>query len=254
MVIFSTITLLDMALVAASFILGGMVKGALGFGLPLTTMALLPFFVPIDAALAVNVVVLFLTNIAQFLQMGQMRDTARRFAPVLWGIVIGVPLGALMITSFSDSLLMLALGAVVVAFSGLSLGKVNLFISPARERGAGWAAGILGGAVGAMTTVGGPLFVMYLLGLQTERREFLSALSLFFILSAVLISGAFVLVGVFTAERLFLSAIALPAAIAGMWLGNLMVARVPAQKFRALVLAVLLCLGLNLIWRGVTGG
>jgi uncharacterized membrane protein YfcA len=254
MVIFSTITLLDMALVAASFILGGMVKGALGFGLPLTTMALLPFFVPIDAALAVNVVVLFLTNIAQFLQMGQMRETAQRFAPVLWGIVIGVPLGALMITSFSDALLMLALGAVVVVFSGLSLGKVNLQIAPMRERSAGWAAGILGGAVGAMTTVGGPLFVMYLLGLQTERREFLSALSLFFILSAALISGAFVLVGVFTLERLVLSGVALPAAIAGMWLGNRMVAQVPAQKFRALVLAVLGCLGLNLIWRGVMGG
>jgi hypothetical protein len=128
MVIFSTITLWDMALVAASFILGGMVKGALGFGLPLTTMALLPFFVPIDAALAVNVVVLFLTNIAQFLQMGQMRDTARRFAPVLWGIVIGVPLGALMITSFSDSLLMLALGAVVVVFSILSLRAKSICI------------------------------------------------------------------------------------------------------------------------------
>ncbi|MCH8467666.1 MAG: sulfite exporter TauE/SafE family protein, partial [Roseinatronobacter sp.] len=62
------------------------------------------------------------------------------------------------------------------------------------------------------------------------------------------------LVGVFTAERLFLSAIALPAAIAGMWLGNRMVARVPAQKFRALFLEVLGCLGLNLVWRGLTGG
>jgi uncharacterized membrane protein YfcA len=250
----SAISPLDMGLVAGSFVLGGMVKGALGFGLPLTTMALLPFFVPIDAALAINVVIMFMANIAQFMQMGQMRETARRFSPALWGIVIGVPLGALMITSFSDAVLMLALGAVVVVFSGLSLGKVNLYIAPAHERAAGWTAGILGGVVGAMTTVGGPLFVMYLLGLQTERREFLSAISLFFILSGVLISGAFVLVGVFTAERLFLSAIALPAAIAGMWLGNRMVARVPAQKFRALVLAVLLCLGLNLVWRGVTGG
>ncbi|TVP94020.1 MAG: hypothetical protein EA338_13225, partial [Roseinatronobacter sp.] len=72
----TTITPADAALVAAVFVLGGMVKGALGFGLPLTTMAILPFFVPVDAALAVNVVVLFLTNIAQFLQMGQMRETA----------------------------------------------------------------------------------------------------------------------------------------------------------------------------------
>ncbi len=250
----TTITPADAALVAAAFILGGMVKGALGFGLPLTTMAILPFFVPVDAALAVNVVVLFLTNIAQFLQMGQMRETATRFAPVLWGIAIGVPLGTAMVSAFSDEFLLLALGAVVVTFSALSLSSVNLGLRPSQERPAGWIAGISGGIVGALTTVGGPLFVMYLVGLRVERREFLSALSLFFILSAVLVSGAFLLVGLFTPERLFLAAVALPAAIAGMWLGNRMAAYVPAHRFRALVLVVLGCLGLNLLWRGISGG
>jgi len=248
------ITPADAALVAMVFVLGGMVKGALGFGLPLTTMAILPFFVPIDAALAVNVVVLFLTNIAQFLQMGQMRETAVRFAPVMWGIVIGVPLGTVMVSAFSDDILLLALGAVVVTFSALSLSAVNLGIRASQERPAGWIAGILGGIVGALTTVGGPLFVMYLVGLQVERREFLSALSMFFILSAVLVSGAFLLVGLFTPERLLLAAVALPAAMGGMWLGNRMVAYVPAHRFRALVLVVLGFLGLNLLWRGFSGG
>ena len=249
-----TITPADAALVTAVFVLGGMVKGAMGFGMPLTTMAILPFFVPVDVALAVNVVVLFLTNIAQFLQMGQMRETATRFAPVLWGIVIGVPLGTAMVSSFSDEFLLLALGAVVVTFSVLSLSAVNLGLAPRQERSAGWVAGILGGIVGALTTVGGPLFVMYLVGLQVERREFLSALSLFFILSAMLISGAFLLVGLFTPERLLLAAFALPAAIGGMWLGNRMVAYVPTHRFRALVLVVLGCLGVNLLWRGFSGG
>lgn len=249
-----TVTPADAVLVAAAFVLGGMVKGALGFGLPLTTMAILPFFVPVDVALAVNVVVLFLTNIAQFLQMGQMRETATRFAPVLWGIVIGVPLGTAMVSIFSDEVLLLALGAVVVTFSALSLSSVNLALSPAQERPGGWAAGILGGVVGALTTVGGPLFVMYLVGLRVERREFLSALSLFFILSAVLISGAFLLVGLFSPERLLLAAVALPAAICGMWLGNRMVDFVPTHRFRALVLVVLGCLGANLLWRGLNAG
>lgn len=249
-----TITPFDAVLVAAVFVLGGMVKGALGFGMPLTTMAILPFFVPVEVALAVNVVVLLLTNIAQLLQMGQIRATATRFAPILWGIVIGVPVGSAMVSVFSDDILLLALGVVVVGFSALSLSSVNLGLTPAQERPAGWIAGILGGMVGALTTVGGPLFVMYLVGLNIDRREFLSALSLCFILSAVLISGAFLLVGVFTPERLLLAGISLPAAIAGMWVGNKMVGFVPAERFRALVLLVLGFLGANLLWRGMTGG
>lgn len=240
--------------VAAIFVLGGMVKGAMGFGLPLTTMALMPFVLPVDVALAINVLVLFLTNIAQFVQMGQMRETARRFAPVLWGIGIGVGLGSALVTSISDDALLLALGAVVVGFAALSMTGANLSVPATRERPAGWVTGVLGGGVGALTTVGGPLFVMYLVGLGVDRRMFLSAISLFFLLSAVLISGAFLWVGMFDVQRILLAAIALPAALAGMSIGDRIGARVPAHRFRGLVLAVLGVLGLNLLWRGFSGG
>lgn len=242
------------AVIALAFLSGGLVKGALGFGLPLTTMAILPFFVPVDVALAVNVVVLFLTNVAQFAQMGQMRATALRFAPVLAGIVIGVPLGSLLVTGLSDRALLLALGAVVVVFALISWRAPHLAIAPARERPLGWVAGLAGGVVGALTTVGGPLFVMYLVGLGLDRRLFLSALSLFFLVSAMLISGAFLVVGLFDAERLALAAIAVPAAVLGMRAGDRLGARVPAARFRALVLAVLGVLGANLVWRGLGGG
>ena len=241
------------ALVACVFVLGGLVKGALGFGLPLTTMAMLPLFVPVDAALAINVVVLFLTNIAQFVQMGQMHATARRFAPVLGGILIGVPLGTAMVSSVSDNALLTALGAVVVVFTILSLTKTGLVLAPRHERPMGWVAGVTGGIVGAMTTVGGPLFVMYLVGLGVERRVFLSALSLFFILSALLISGAFLVVGIFDSTRMILAALAFPAALTGMWAGNWLGARVPAHRFKTLILTVLGCLGANLLWRGISG-
>lgn len=245
------IDLSSAGIVAAIFVLGGIVKGAMGFGLPLTTVALMPFFLPVEVALAVNVLVLFLTNIAQFVQMGQMRATTLRFAPVLWGILIGVGLGSVFVTRISDDALLLALGTVVVAFALLSLSSANLSVPAHRERQTGWITGILGGVVGALTTVGGPLFVMYLVGLGVERRLFLSAISLFFLLSAILISGAFLLAGMFDAQRVLLAAVALPAALAGMWIGDQIGLRVPARRFRALVLVVLGVLGLNLIWSGL---
>lgn len=185
--------------------------------------------------------------------MGQMRETAVRFAPVLWGIVIGVVLGSVMVSSISDRTLLIALGAVVVTFTGLSLSGVNLNLAPAQEHTAGWVTGIVGGGVGALTTVGGPLFVIYLVGLGADRRLFLSALSLFFLFSALLISGAFLFVGMFDIQRVMLAAIALPSALMGMWAGDQIGLRIPAKRFRALVLAVLGALGLNLLWTGFSG-
>lgn len=254
MTVLEQFDLASAGIVAAIFVLGGMVKGAMGFGLPLTTMALMPFFLPVDVALAINVLVLFLTNIAQFVQMGQMRETAVRFAPVLWGIGIGVVLGSVLVSSVSDQMLLMALGTVVVGFAVLSLTGANLSVPARQERPAGWLAGILGGGVGALTTVGGPMFVMYLVGLGVDRRLFLSALSLFFLLSAVLISGAFLFVGMFDVQRVMLAAVAVPAALVGMWAGDQIGLRVPANRFRALVLVVLGLLGLNLLWRGFGAG
>ncbi len=245
----------EMALVAAIFVLGGLVKGAMGFGLPLATMAMLPIFVAVETALAVNIVVLLLTNVAQFVQMGDMRATAARFSPVLWGSVAGIPLGAALAAQISDAWLLGALGTAVLVFSALSLGNVALTVPPHRATPIGWGAGILGGAVAVLTTVPGPIYVMYLLGLGVDRRSFLSALSLFFIVTAVLTSGTYMLLGFFTPERLVLTAVAaFPAALLGMWLGNMLTARLSVAGFRSLVLLVLAVLGANLLWRAVLGG
>ncbi len=76
---------------------------------------------------------------------------------------------------------------------------------------------------------------------------------LFFILSALLISGAFLAVGLFDATRLGLASVAFPSALIGMWVGNWLGTRVPAHRFKTLILTVLGCLGANLLWRGISG-
>lgn len=254
MPLFVTMDAATVAGVLAVFVLGGVVKGMLGFGLPLTTMAMLPFLIPIEAALAVNILMLFATNVAQLIQIGRVRETMVAYAPVLWGIALGVPAGAAMVSVFTDNALLGALGAMVLAFSLLSLVAPELAIPAARARTFGWGAGLSGGAVSALTTVGGPLFVMYLVGLRTEREMFLSGLSLFFILSGALTIGAFVLLGIFDAERLALFGLSFPAALLGMGAGNWLGRRLSAERFRAVVLLALAVLGANLLWRAVTGG
>ena len=250
----ATIDPVTTAAVLAVFLLGGIVKGALGFGLPLTAMAILPFLISVEAALAINALILVATNVAQFVQMRQMRETVLRFAPVLWGIAIGVAGGTAMVSLFSDDALLVTLGGAVVGFTALSVAAPNLRLPPAGERPFGFLAGISGGVLMPLTTVGGPMYVMYLVGLSVDRRVFLSAVSLFLLVSSVLIVGAFIIVGMFDGERLLLAALALPAAIAGMSAGNRLGARLPAARFRMLVLGILGVLGLNLLWRGLSGG
>lgn len=254
MPLFVTMDAATVAGVLGVFVLGGMVKGALGFGLPLTTMAMLPFLIPVEAALALNILMLVFTNIAQLIQIGRVRETVVAYAPVLWGTMLGVPAGAAMVSVFSDNALLGALGVMVLAFSALSLAAPNLSIPASRARPVGWGVGIAAGTVSALTTVGGPLYVMYLVGLRTERDMFLSGLSLLFIFSASLVAVAFLWLGLFDAERLALFALAFPAALLGMGAGNWLGKRLSAERFRAVVLLALAVLGANLLWRALAGG
>lgn len=251
MQLFEPDIILTVLAVALIFVFGGITKGALGFGLPLMTMAMLPFVIPVQAALAINAVVLPLTNVIQFVQARQMAPTIRRFYPVLAGVVVGVPLGAALVSVVSENALTAALGGFVVFFSVLSLAMPQLELPAARERSIGSWVGLVAGIVGALTTVNGPFFVMYLLGLRAERTLFLSAISLFFIVSGALIAGAFWLAGLFDQTRLALATVSLLAAMLGMYLGNRLAAQIPARQFRVMVLVVLCVLGLNLLWRGL---
>ena len=55
--------------------------------------------------------------------------------------------------------------------------------STKKERRLGLGVGLFAGVIGTMTTVNGPFFIMYLLGLKIDRREILAALGLLFVVS-----------------------------------------------------------------------
>ncbi|HEX2018167.1 MAG TPA: sulfite exporter TauE/SafE family protein [Aurantimonas sp.] len=239
-----------LVLLAGIFFLGGIVKGALGFGLPLSTMSILPFLIPVEFALAVNALVLPFTNIAQFVQAGRMRETIHRFQPILAGVAVGVPIGAAVVSLVSDKVLLISLGTFVLLFVGLTVAKPALAIAAPAERGLGLGVGLAGGIVGALTAANGPLFVMYLIGLKVDRKLFVSALSLLFIVSGVLISGTFLIAGIIDGERLLVTALVIPASFVGMAAGNALAERIAAEKFRLLVLLVLAVLAVNLILAG----
>lgn len=236
------------------FFVAGIAKGGLGFGLPLVTISVLPLFAPIDYALAINSVVLPLTNIYQYGRSGLAGATLRRFWPVLAGLALGAPVGGVFVASAEPERLTLALGLFVAAFAVLTGFTPRLAIPDRFERPAGVATGVAAGAIGVLTTVNGPVFVTYLVGVGAERRLMVAALGLFFLLSGALFAGSFWLVGVLDGGRLMLAILCLAPAFLGMGVGRVLIERLPAERFRALVLAALFLLGVNMSVRALLAG
>lgn len=236
---------------AAAFFVGGFVKGGLGFGLPLVVMSIIPNFVPLDLALAVNAVVMPFTNLLQFAGARRVRETVLRFWPLLAGLFLGAPIGAALVAVVDPRLLAATLGLLIAGFVIWSVAHPTIEIPSPAERPVGGVVGVAAGLLGTLTTINGPVFIGYLLGLRVDRQMMISALGLFFLVSGVLIAGSFVAVGILDVFRAVLAVGCIVPAALGMWAGNHAARHLPPEQFRAVVLVALLILGINMTLRAL---
>ncbi|MEM6422909.1 MAG: TSUP family transporter, partial [Pseudomonadota bacterium] len=175
----------------AAYFVGGVVKGGLGFGLPLVTIAITPLFVPVDLAIATNAVVLPFVNLVQIRQAGGLAETLRRFWPLILPLCLILPLGVAIGRQVSAEALTLALGLAVMGFTLFQWVNPRLTLASRLEKPVGAVTGVLAGAVGGLLTINGPFFILYLVGLGVDRRQMMAALGVFFLLTGLLLSISF---------------------------------------------------------------
>lgn len=190
-----------------------------------------------------------------FQLQGDERLTAiiRRHAVFLTVAALFTPVGALLVRWLDPDAARLVLGLVVLAWIGLGAVKVQVAITPARER---WAAPLLGaanGIIGASTSIFFPILAIYLIGLGLDRRRFVQSISLIFLLQQVIQLGTLGLAGAMTGPRLlYVLAVAVPGAI-GFALGQWAQRRIDHARFMRGVTLLLAVTALQLVYRGLRG-
>ena len=245
------ITLFQLTLMLAVCFWAGLVKGGFGFGLPLITVAVLPLFVDLDLVLAVNAVMLVVSNVFQFLGEGAARTALNRFWPVLVGITIGAPIGAALLSLSDGDILNALVGGVIMFFVLMNWINPRFHIPKDRERLYGGLNGIFSGGVGAMTTAIGPLFALFILGVDLERKVYRAALGLFFLYSGLLFSISYTAVGLMTPERVALALLCTVPGVIGMRVGAILADKVPQNLFRQALFLLLFGLGLYMVYRSL---
>lgn len=225
------------------FLCGGMVKGVTGFGLPLATVSLTPLVAPPDLALALNTMVIPLTNALQIAQGERRKEALRICIPVLFGMALTVGLGAWIVASIPARALGGLLGGLLILFTVISFMAPAFRLPMRHDRKAGFGAGLLGGVMGAALTAPGPIFVMYFVSRGMKRKDLITAVGICMFIVGALVIASYAWAGVLTAPRALMSAAAAIPALLGMWLGARLAARMSVDAFHRVVLIVLLCLG-----------
>lgn len=238
-------------LVGGTFLFAGLVKGVIGLGLPTVAMGLLGLAMPPVEAAALLLVPSLVTNVWQLLAGPRCGALLRRLWPMMAGVVAGTLAGAGVIAGAGATAATAALGAALVLYGVVGLAKPRLRVPPAAEP---WAGPLVGGATGLVTGATG-VFVIpavpYLGSLGLGRDDLVQALGLSFTVSTLALAAGLALHGALPLAASGASLLAVLPALAGMWLGGRVRARVRPETFRLCFFVGLLLLGAELLWRGV---
>ncbi|MFN7086103.1 MAG: sulfite exporter TauE/SafE family protein [Burkholderiales bacterium] len=236
-----------LAACAAAMIAGGLVKGVVGIGLPLVALPVMASFVPLHKAIALLILSSFVTSVWQSFHGGRFVASARRFWPLLAGIVVGVATSVRALATFDIRLLNLILGAIVTLFASLLSRQLVFAVAPRAERWAAPFAGAIAGLVGGLSMLFGPVYAMYLAGLKLGKESFVAAISLANVWATVVLAAAMTRYELVSGTDLAASLFALVPSSLGVVLGTRLRHRIDEGLFRKALAAVLFLIGLNLI-------
>jgi uncharacterized membrane protein YfcA len=238
------ISLPTIAILSATFLLAGGVKGLIGVGLPTVALALLVNFMPLRDAAALLVLPAVFTNIWQASSGGNGLALLRRFWQLLTMLCLATWIGVSILVA-SDERLMSGIFGVVLALyaiAGLTrpeprpLGRAELWMSPL----VGIANGLVNGLTGSYVFPG----VLYLEALRLDRDAMIQAMGILFLVASTALAVSLTAHSVMTPMLLTLSAAALLPALAGYYAGQYWRRKLPEALFRKVFLWGLLGLGL----------
>ena len=238
-------------MIFAAFFVGGLCKGAIGFGLPIVVISLLSMFVPVSFGIALNVIPPFILNIWQSTHKASVTKNFMQFWPIFLGLVLGVFTATLFIVGLSPNLILGAVGIVILGFCVNSLWGISITIPKKREKSYGLLTGALCGIMGGLTSVSVPPLIVFLTALRLQKDDFVSVLGLYFVFASATLIIAYSTIGLLNTTFIPLALTCTAVGAIGMFIGQKIRNKLDQKKFYNAVLIVLALISLNLIQRSI---
>lgn len=233
-------------LIAGVFMLAGFVKGTIGLGLPTVAMGLLATRMQPAQALAIVIVPAIVTNIWQTFVGPYLRDIVRRLWPLMIGTMIGILSGAGLMTGPYARYGTVVLGVLLVIYAIIGLTKVTFSVARPHEKWLGGIVGLVTGVISAATGVQVIPSMPFMQAIGMEKDELVQALGVFFTTATVALAFNLTGAGLLNATVALPGGVAMAAAFTGMYLGQVLRARMDADTFRRWFLIAMMLLGIYL--------
>ncbi len=240
-------------LVVVILLIASLIRSAFGFGEALIAVPLLAFFIPLEVAAPLAVLVSITISTIVVIQ-----DWKKiHLFSVSWLVlatVFGIPLGLMLLKSRHQLLVKGMLGAIIVVFSIYSLiGRPPIELKRDHRGwllGCGFVAGVLGGAYG----MNGPPLAIYGTMRRWTAQHFRATLQAYFLPASVVGMCGYWLTGLWTGRVTHYFLISIPAVLLGVSAGRAINNRLRGEVFVKYIYMGLAVTGALLLVQAAKGG
>lgn len=239
------------AYASAALFVAGIVKGAVGLGLPLVALPLLTISIGLKGGISTLIVPTVASNLVQALQGGRFLRTAKRFWLVYLPLVVCSFIGSQALVLLPERLMEVVLGVLVISVPLLTHFQPNLRVNPAQERWLGPLVGGVSGLLGGATSLYGPPIMIYLASLKLSKDDFVVAISLIFLVGTIGLGGGLLEFGVTRPSVLLWSVLGCAPMFLGLWVGQQVRARLDERRFGHALLVVYMAAGASFLFKAL---
>lgn len=230
-----------------AFMLGGIVKGVTGVGLPLVLVPLLSPFISVPVTVGLVSVPMVVANIDQSLEGGSTLPTLNGLWPILIPLVAGALVGVHFLVNIDRHTLNLVMGIVFLGITGILLVAPRLRISPRAERWGGPLVGLFAGLIGGISAMFGPPLIAFQIGLGTPPSLFVKRMAIQALTASATMLLALGGSGALSWTDMLVSAAMIIPIQLGMPIGRRLRGYVPNPVFRTMVLLILAGSGIEML-------
>jgi len=224
------------------------VRGLAGFGFALILAPLLLLILDPIVVVIINLFLGLLSHIVVVLW--SLREVnLRRISLMIASSLLGIPLGAWIISVIAPHIMKIVIGAVIICFAiPISVSFRKSFTSGKLTSG---LAGFLSGILASSTSLGGPPVVLVMHSQNWTKRKILASLAAYFTFLNLFSLLALSISGQMHVEILVTAASLVPAMLIGVRLGMMVFYRTDSRLFRFLSMFIVICAGILAVISGL---
>lgn len=238
-------------MIGLAFVLGGLVKGLIGGGLPSIVVPIMAVVVDPAFAAAVTLIPVAVTNLWQAVDGRLLGAVLRRFWTFHLALFFGVAAGTQILVGLPPETAALMIGVAVVLMSPLPLASHRFWVSPRREPMLNPVMGAWMGVLGGSTVILTPTLVYFAM-LRLDRNLYVAVAAVTAIMSMVPLYLGLGFSDALTWSTVRFSLVLLVPTLAGYVAGRALRGAISQQAFRLILTASLVLLGIGLVYKGLT--